>query len=152
MYNLKKKAISDVIATVLLISIAIAGAIILGLFAIPFLKENANFSPAVSCLELKGIPPIKIQNACFNDKTKDIELILSRDLKDIEVSSLLFAIRSGAKSLSFEISPHCPSCQMLEKGEEKKYFFSFADFDGSANVAYSINNCLIKTEQVNRFC
>lgn len=157
MFNLKKtekKAISDVIATVLLISLSVAAIGVLSAWIIPLVKESANLSPTISCIDLKSSPPIKIKDACFNEETKEIEVTLQRIAKDITLSSLSFRIDSNSESFSFRCGDgsKCSSCRVLESGKVRTYFFSFSDFVSDVEFSWAIDDCQMNSIEISGKC
>jgi len=152
MRSIGKKAISEVIATVFLITLSIAAASIIGYFIFPMVNQATNLAPTVSCIELKTSPIITISNACFNEQTREIELTLKRDTKEITINTISFIVRSIDHVKSFKCGLDCSNCNLLNKGTEKKYFFSFPNFKDYVDLTYALDDCEIKTERINRLC
>jgi len=149
---MNKKAISDVIATVLLISLSVAAVGIVSYFIMPMIKEDTNLSPIVSCIDLKSSSPLTIQDACFNQQTNDIELKITRMAKELEITKLSFSITSNTNAKSFICKSDCKNCKIIESGRVKTYYFSYPDFNTNAKISMSINDCETNNFEVDKLC
>jgi hypothetical protein len=147
-----KKAISDVIAEVFLISMAIAAVGIISSLILPYITKSANLSPAVSCIDLRGFPPITIKDACFNKNSGDAEVIFQRTAKELDISMLSFVIREGQNALSFKCDNLCSNCEIIKSGKVKTYFFNFPSFKEKASLSFSINGCEVGSTEISRVC
>jgi len=149
---MNKKAISDVIAEVLLISLSIAAIGIVSYFVMPMIKNDTNLSPIISCIDLKSSPPLTIQDACFNQQTKDIELRITRATKDLSITDLLFSITSDNNAKSFICNSNCHNCEIIQSGKVKTYYFNYPNFNTNAEISISIDNCETNKFEIDKVC
>jgi hypothetical protein len=152
MRSLNIKAVSDLIATVLMITLSIMAASIVSYFVIPLVSQSANLSPAVSCIELKTSPPINVEKACFNKNSKEIELKLKRSMSESFISEMSFILKSDSDVRSFKCGENCKNCNILNSGSEKTYYFNFQNFKDYIDLTYTIDGCEIKTIRINQIC
>ena len=152
MRNLSKKAISELVATVIMITLAIASASIVSYFVIPMLSQSVTLSPTVSCIELKTNSPINIEKSCYNQETKEIELTIKRTMSSINVSEISFIFRTNSNIKTFKCSESCRGCKILNPGSEKKYFFDFTEFKENVEISYIVDNCEMNTIKISQIC
>jgi hypothetical protein len=146
MQTLNKRALSGVIASVLIILVAMAAIVVLG-FAIKSLVQAPALSPKLNCLELQTSPPLEISKACYNSQTKEVQITVKRNTKDISISQLEFLIGSEAQNEKWACGLSCGgNCVILSKGQTKTYFFSPPEVPTESKV--SISNCLIETKPI----
>jgi hypothetical protein len=149
---MNKKALSDVIAEVLLISLTIAAIGVVGYLIMPMIKSDTNLSPVISCIDLKSSSPLTIQDTCFNQQTKDIELKVARIAKDLDINELSFTIKSNNDIKSFICNSNCTSCEIIQSGKVKTYLFSYSGFNNPTSLTISINGCETNNIEINKVC
>jgi len=139
MQNIKnKKALSNVLTTMLIILITIAAIAIIYKSITPIFL---SLSPAISCIEMQSQQILKIESACFNTRTNDLEIRIKRSLSETNIESIKFLIETGTASNLFECSSNsCSNCLVLEKGQTKTYYFSS---ENSKEVSIYISSCLL---------
>jgi len=147
-----KKSISDVVAEVFLITLAITAVGIVSSLILPMIKDKANLSPTLSCIDLGTFPPIAIRDACFNKQTKDIELTLQRIAKDINLASFTFIVRENQNVISFKCDGSCNNCEVLPSGKVKTYFLNFPQFNQKPTITWSIDSCEMGTTEISKIC
>jgi hypothetical protein len=91
-----KKAISDIVSTVLIIMLAVVAVGIIGIFLIPLIRDSLAFSGA----EVDLI----IMEAVYDESQNSVFLAVSRGSDDYNLSKILFILSgSGKNSESFEV-------------------------------------------------
>ena len=90
---MKKKALSNIIATLIIISISLVAVSIVWI-NVKGLIDNVSLSPELNCLDIKLQPPKPINTACYNLETKTKEATLKRNINNIEINSLTLASES----------------------------------------------------------
>ncbi len=142
-----KKAVSQVVTTVLILVLTISAVALISVAINSTIKNQLTLSPKTSCLEMQFSPPIKIEKACYDANTNDTEITLKRNPDDkIQINSLSFSINSGSESTSFSCGEACGNCQILKIGEIKTYYFNRDKKPTEASV--KIDNCLIETKSI----
>ena len=140
MRNLNKKALSDVISTILIILLSIA---LIGVFwnLILGLIDNPSLSPETSCPIILSKNPISIQKACYN--SNQIELTLSRNLNNIKINSFGFIID---EEKAFSCGNQCGECYILDEGSSKTYYIPSEETPNT--ISLQLNGCLIKEKEI----
>ncbi len=133
--KMNKKGVSDIIATVLIIILAITAVTILGAVVLNLVKLP-QLSPENNCVSISTNKPVKITKACYNSETSELEVTLNR--QDFEVYSLEFVLDNKGYSCD------CESCSILSKKSYSTYYFS----QNPEEVSLIINNCLVETRNV----
>lgn len=148
--TINKKALSGGTTLSLVLIMSIAAVII----AIPFILNLSNqplLSPENSCLNINLQPPIKLQSACFNSTSLDIQTTLSRDISSNEdITSLRFVLSSPAIDRQWICGSNnqCGSCTILQAGETKNYNFQYSSSD-AADITVYVNNCQVEKRKIN---
>jgi hypothetical protein len=139
-----KKAVSSIIATVILIS--------LGLVAIGIVYTSARtiitdtlMSPEFSCIDYKTSQPITIQKICYNTETKEIELSLLKISKDPYINKLEFVIDYETNSEKFSCDNSCSNCEILSASAKTYYFDSQ---DNPQDLTLIADKCILATKQI----
>ena len=84
---------------------------------------------------------LKVETACYNSRTNDLEITIKRSLSENEINSIKFLIETGTASNLFECSSNsCSNCLVLDKGQTKTYYFSS---ENSKEVSIYISSCLL---------
>ena len=142
-----KKAVSQVVTTMLIIMLTISAVAIIGFAINNSIKNKLALSPKTSCLEMQFSPPIKIEKACYNLNTNDTELTIKRNADDkIQINTLVFILNSGSGSDSFTCGNSCGNCQILKIAERKIYYLNIDEKPTETSV--KLNNCLIETKNI----
>ncbi len=91
-----KKAISDIVSTVLIIMLAVVAVGIIGAFVVPMIRDSLAFSGAEVDL--------RIMEAVYDESQKSVFLAVSRGSDEYNLSKVLFILSgSGKNSESFEV-------------------------------------------------
>ena len=85
-----KKAVSQVVTTMLIIMLTISAVAIIGFAINNSIKNQLALSPKTSCLEMQFSPPIKIEKACYNLNTNDTELTINQVKFFLEKNLVLY--------------------------------------------------------------
>jgi hypothetical protein len=147
--TINKKALSNIVSTTLLILLSVITVSLVWYFVINTIKPA--LSPQNSCFDetIKSI--IKIESACLNSSSENIEILLSRSFDNVPLNNLNFIINNVQSSHSWTCSPSCGSCPLIEKGETKKYYFDSLNLENST-VFIQSNNCLLASKEINQLC
>ena len=140
-----KKAVSEVIATLLLVLLAITAVSVLGFFIKAQLnKQVVSMSPQLECIEMQANQMIKIENACYNETKKEVKLTLKRAIDNFNIQELdFFAVSEGNKE-RFRCS-RCGNCRILKAGEIKNYYF---DVEKAEKISITANKCEIEEKKI----
>tara|TARA_Y100000310_G_scaffold331853_1_gene406241 strand:- start:1356 stop:1787 length:432 start_codon:yes stop_codon:yes gene_type:complete len=133
-----KKGLSNLVATVLIILLSLTAIATLSTQIISLIN-SPSLSPETSCPVLASKNIIEIIKACYNTETSETEIILTRNNKNILISSLNFLLDEE----SFSCNNACGTCEILEQGTEKYYF----DKDAT-QVSLFANNCLLTQKTI----
>jgi len=134
MEKIKKKAVSPVITTILLVLISISAVIIIAGVIIPFVRDAP--ASAQKCFEVSGQLEIETggEYNCYYNLTSNARMVnitVKRGTKDVELEGFMISISGGGTSKSFEIkdSQADPAVTMMDgssveipkKGEKRTY-------------------------------
>ncbi|MFH1585243.1 MAG: hypothetical protein ABIB79_00565 [archaeon] len=140
-----KKGLSTVIANILLV--------LLGLISISLLfttintliektSEQIEMSP-IECIEFQGNPPIKIQKACYNSQSEELEINLLKNT-NVGVKNLDFIIQSKDETLIYGCGDCCRACDIVQSGTKNYYI----NTKRPESVSLRVFNCIISIEKV----
>ena len=147
MQKINKKAVSNIVAVVSLVLLALALVSVLS-YAFNKIIAAPQLAPAMSCLEMQTSFPLSIQKACFNAETNQTEITLKRKL-DTEINSFDFLITTPAETSEWHAGPGCESCEVLSEGQVKTYYIEQKINTNENNKAgVLISNCLIQTKNI----
>ena len=142
-----KKALSDIIANLLLILLGILAAGIV--FSVVVNKIQPSLSPQISCLDLKLEQQLTIQKACYNQTNSQIELILKRKPKNTEINSIDFAINYNSGSEDFSCGENCINCRLQNPSSTKTYYFTSTTNTKPNSITLLVEDCILETKDVN---
>ncbi|MAG07681.1 hypothetical protein CMI46_02600 [Candidatus Pacearchaeota archaeon] len=134
-----KKAISNIVASVLMILLIVAAIATLSTSVLNLVKSPA-LSPENSCPVLLSKKPIQIQSACYNSVLEETEIIIKRNNDKTTINNLIFSLDNEA----YTCSNSCGSCQIPTTIGTQKYFFS----ENAEEVTLNVNGCLIEKKEV----
>ncbi len=145
---MNKKALSSVIAVVLLISISILAVGILSTYVIKSSK-SIQLSPESSCLDLKINQALKIESVCYDSKLaiKEIKTTIRRNINTEQISSLSFTHIIENKRERWEVGGTCANCKLPEQGESKVYNLAPSDFEGG-ELILSTSSCELDRKEI----
>ena len=148
MQSLNKKALSDIIATISLILLAILAVGILG-FTINKVISNAQLSPQMSCLEMKTSPPIEIIKSCYNSLSpdQDLQITLKRKIST-NIFSLDFIVSSASESSRWAVGGTCADSMLLEPGQTETYLIGPVSIAENSKISVEVDNCLLETKTI----
>ncbi len=160
---MRKKGVSPVIATILLILIAVSAVAIVFQVIIPMVKENLE--EGKSCFELRDYIEVESSNqySCYNnDETR---LMISRGVKDYSIEGIAVSLFLEGESNRYDIKEGADSIEMLDysnviipsPGEARTYVFPVTatraeiaviiDEDNVCNsLSYNIPPCNLENE------
>ncbi|MBS3099764.1 hypothetical protein J4463_00935 [Candidatus Pacearchaeota archaeon] len=142
--ELDKKAISNIVVTILIIFLAISSITILAVFLSKYVKENTDYEK--SCISMQLKDPIKIESACFNKSSQETKTSLIRNENSPEINFLVFELKKGELINKFVCSSDCKNCAILPKGNSKSYYVDSSEqFE---KVHLSIGNCPIAEKEI----
>ena len=123
-----KKAISDIVSTVLIIMVAVAAVGIIGVIVVPMVRNSLTFSDVEVELTITEAVYDEAQNAVF--------LVVSRGSDDYNLSGISVII-SGENSIEFQIEG-----ALIDINSARTYKFKGVSFPAriaSVNPAVTIN-------------
>ncbi len=147
MQNLNKKALSQVVTTILFVLVAIALIALLYAITINFLNKQVSLSPKISCIDLKINKRILITNVCYNKNSEELELTVQRSISDDSLTSLDFSLDSSPSS-QWSCSSTCGNCEIPKAGETKTYYFSLTQEEKPLEASISFSSCILDTKKV----
>ena len=118
-----KRAQSEIISTVLLITISIIAIVIITAFAIPFVQERLS---GAKCIDLAGKVIIKNNPdyTCYNDTKKNLTVqVHFGDIEKEAIKGIQIIVNEAGSSSSFEIINGSVS------GTNNVYMFSGSDIE-----------------------
>ena len=136
-----RKGLSGVVVSMLLISLSLAAVGLLGIY-INKAVDEAELSPSFSCLEMQLNPTIRFQKACYNNNTGDFELSVFRGGDGLNLKNIYFILNfedGGSRKLC--CGDGCDSCDVLEDGKSKDYYFSGLGLETKGNSILQVLNC-----------
>lgn len=140
MQNLKK-GLSEVVTSVLLITVAILAVTIIAA-VVKNTAKQVDFSPDKLCIY--DYNPLKIKSACYNQETSDLQVtILRNNIQQLEIKEFSFLVNSGQDSSEYKCG--CNSCKILASGE-KTYFISQSVKPEKVSIKF--NSCLLETKKI----
>lgn len=144
---MNKNGMSAVVVNLLLLAMSITAVSLLG-FYINDLVRGADLSPGLSCLELQLDSSIRLQGACFNKETEDIELKVARFGDDYNLKNIDFVFNSisGRDSRSVRCGNGCQSCSVLGGGTSRTYYFDSSGDE--SRVVMRIFGCAIDEKEI----
>jgi hypothetical protein len=149
--KLGRKGISTVVAATIMILVSII-AIMLLWTPLKNLIEKPLLSPQLSCAEMKLIPLLKIESACFDEKSAEIKLKIRRSLDSTEIPAIKFALASDGKTENWECSRNCGNCEILQPGETRFYYLPAEKLSQGASLALYVEECAIDIKDVSASC
>ena len=148
---LRKKSVSAVIATILLILISVTSVVLIYSFIIPMIREN--LTEGEQCFKARD--HLRIVDSDFTCSTSTYTTIMvKRGLEDVEISGFVLSLLSGASSTSYEIKPGTlngvqmynetnnilgQNLGMPDAGEARTYYFQQADVT-NADIGVLLEN------------
>ena len=144
MQKINKKAVSEVISTVLIILVSVLGITVLSVFIYSQIN-SLQYSPRSSCLNLQVSKPIFLAGACFDSAKKEIQVNVARKL-GTEVTSLDFSVKSSEGSANWCCGEECTNCLIPEDGKTKTYFLEGNSED--KEISLLIDSCVIDTIKI----
>lgn len=142
MFTMKnKKAVSNIVSSIIIILLAITSISLIYLSINNFIKPS--LSPATSCIEMQIQQPISINSACFYKDSNQTQITITAKQSNLDYNSIQF-IFSNPSSQTYTCGPQCGNCQLLEKGTSKIYYFNTQQ----KNIAVKINNCLLDQKEI----
>ncbi len=142
---MNKKAISGMVATVSVIAIAIALGVLAGSLIISPIK--LNLGPEISCTQLELQSPLTINSACYDGRTDEVRVSISRPLDGAEINEFSFTLSSTAVAqYNVQCGDLCGTCTLLHKGETR--FYRLPGTADTTQVALSTLGCTLASHTV----
>jgi len=149
--KLGKKGLAEVIGAIALILITSAAAVLIaGHVNEVLLSSEIQLSSQSTCLDWQSNLVVKMNSACYNSESGDLELVLTRKVTSLEVSQLDFAISSESDSESYSCGNSCGNCNVLGLGATKTYYFASEDNIGGRAIVH-IDGCRLDEQEI-RVC
>lgn len=134
-----KKAVSQVIAVVLLILLVIGATSVVSIFVIKMV-EDPLLSPS-NCLDYQIKPPISIDKVRYDSGEEKLQVTLKRLGDDLDIGSLDFVIKSGSGSSSWCCGEECSNCVILEQGTKD---YLFPGIENPEEVSLVVGDCFVE--------
>lgn len=140
-----KRGVSQIITSALLIVISLASVLIISSFLFTY-AESPSLSPAISCIEMQNLNALRINSACFNKETNEIEVILFRSSEAQELASVEFVLSRGEESQVYRCGEEvCSECILPVPGSSERYFFSPDSPEDVKTISISSASCNFNT-------
>jgi len=144
MQNIKnKKSLSPIIATVLIIVLALASISILWVVVKKVANPDVLLSPK-QCIDYKTYPPYRIISSCYNSETKETEITIKKSLANEKINSLKFILYFETNSSSYICGENCNNCELTS--DPKKYYFSSET--KPIEIKLVIDDCVFESEKI----
>lgn len=98
-YKMKKKGVSAIVASVVMIALVIAIAGVVWVVISNLVSEQ--LSDAGTCLDVLGKVKINHEYTCYNSSSQ--ELLISIGISDIEIEKIIVSVSGSGSSKSYEI-------------------------------------------------
>lgn len=149
--NANKKALSNVVAVLLITLISVTAVSVLYSQLRPILSPEKALAPAFSCFDFKLNQPVTIQNACFNSETRKFEISLSQK-QDISSHSLKFSFIQENNGEEWLCGGLCSSCIINSNSSNSVYYLPLDNIpfnaENSPKLLLSISGCQIDSRQL----
>ena len=143
-----RRGLSNIAVVVLLVVLSLTAAGLLWVYIGSFVNE-AGLGPAFSCLEMQFNPTIRLQKACYNPKSGDIELRVLRMEDNLNLQNLYFTINPPeAKSKKLACGEDCLGCDILEEGRSINYYVDGNIGDVGGNIILRIFGCDVDEREI----
>lgn len=144
----RKKGMSDIVVSILLVVLSLIAVSLLWVYVSDLAKE-IELGPAFSCLEMQLNPVVRLQKACYNSETGDIELRVLRIRNNLNLKNIYFVINGDeVESKTFRCGEDCLECDVLEEGRGKNYYVNGESGDVGGNVVLRIFGCGVDEKEI----
>lgn len=144
MQNINKKAVSGVITTIILLLLVVVLVGVLSISVINLINQ-ISLAPESSCPILKSKNLMKIQEACYNDLTNDLEITIRRNNdKSVFIENIEFIINNNESEI-WQCGNACGTCNLPKPGTTRKYFFESSK---EKSIILRANNCLLEEKEI----
>ena len=134
------RGVADVVASVLLIIVVVAAVGLVAVFVIRAVGEP-KYSPLVSCIEMQTSDIVKIERACYNANSNEVEITLKRNFVETDISHLNFEVSSSEGGGAWVCGEFCVECFVLEPGIRKTYYFNLEELKSVGEARVGIDSC-----------
>lgn len=147
---MNRKGLSKAITSILILMITVIALSILSYFIFQFLKKP-EFAPGFSCLDMQFNPTIRLDNVCYDENKKDINVRIFRDNEDFDFSNLYLILNfKGGNSKIYYCGEDCEQCSILKKGASKEYYLGNFDSYKEGEVLLKIFDCIVDKKEINK--
>lgn len=148
-----KKGLSNVIVAVLLILIAVVAVSLIWIILNDVLHiiNKVSLSPSSfkNCLDMQTENTIKIEKACYNVQTEDIEITLLRQSSQAIIDNLNFLIGvDSGDVIKYTCSSNCNNCEILSEAQNKIYYISPGKEQMPKTVKIAVGDCGLGEENL----
>jgi hypothetical protein len=145
MQSINKKALSTVIATLLIIVLSMIAITITWTAVRNLISEETLLAPE-SCLESQINSPYSLGKACYNETGKELIIELNKKFGNYEIIDAFFIVNEITETSRWCCGKDCPNCKLPETGL-KTYYLSPIE-QKPTSVTLNINNCVLQTNPV----
>ena len=146
MKNKNRKAVSQVVGTVMLIAITIMAVAIIASIIIPLVRDSLE--GGASCFELRDHLEVRSSKrySCYNGSADETRVMIKRNFNNVSIEGIVVGLEDGGRMDSFEINGKANSnvkmlnssggeenARLLGPGEAKTYIF-----EGYSSKAVSV--------------
>jgi hypothetical protein len=145
-----KKATSSTISSIILIILVISTVSFIGYTLLKTIPTDTVLQTSPTrCVELQTHNLLKIENACYNTESHEIEITIQRQiLAEEKIEALLFKIHSASEESSWQCSSECSNCEILEPGTVKKYYFANDETQIPETIELYSDGCKIAEQKI----
>ncbi len=145
-----KKALSDIVAVVMIIALSVIAAGLVWAYISPSIS---GLSPEFNCLNAQIDQLLKIENACFNTATGDVELTISRTLNpSYNINNIEFSIINQDGSVdNYYCGQGCNGAEILSPGSIKTYYFTSSNSQPT-EIFVGADGCNLDSLVINPSC
>ncbi|MDO8460367.1 MAG: hypothetical protein Q7S74_04615 [Nanoarchaeota archaeon] len=144
-----KKAISDVVATVLIVLLVLVAVGIVGIYIKKTVSEPL-LGPESSCLNTQVRNILSIESACYNENSGYVKVNIERSLQEDSLDSFDFVLIQGQskESQRWRVGGSCVGCVLPGVGEKKVYDLDAGKSEEGSIVHVLVSGCGVASENV----
>lgn len=138
-----KKGLSNVVATVFLILIAILAVLLVWKFAFPLIQKSPL--EQVNCLDVYNT--FSLQNACYLSEN-EVKLVVSRSFDNLDVNKLVISFSPNearwqignekCSDIRLESGEYGNYCSVVDTGSKRSYVINMANVEKEDSVGVSV--------------
>ena len=148
---MNKKAVSEIITSVLIIVMAIAAVSIVSVYVFSLTSNAPALAPQINCIEMQKNRALIVTLACFDEDTNEIEVMLFRASQVNKLGQVEFVLSDGVNEKVQKCGELiCGSCSLPEPGRTERYFLSSDNPEKITKVSVSSEGCFMNAVSVRK--